>query len=476
MRGFGFAIGLPPEDVAHVGTGDPHPAVPATFSRGEKVRIAPASLDRCATRSGGSTNERPGADLDLASREAKPPDEGREGPERGGRGAPRPARPAGDGGLVRADRRPARAGPGARPRPDHRRGDAGLAPDEPPRPLDDPRLQPADLRGLRPPARPRGEARASVRRQARPVPPPLPRLPGRAPGDPGTVSDRIAAPRLRDRLSRLPPDEVACGRVPPGRPPEHPGARDRDGGRGRLRLRPDDPGGGPGAGEPAEGPGGGPERPAARPGHRPGREPQPARLRPRDLAQPGAPGPQGEPVRARPGPRLVDAPLAREHVHRPMAPRALGDRRPAARRDVPDAGRVPLLPRLRHRGVRRQHALLQRRLRARSRLLPLRRLRRESRRLPRRDPAQLRAGQAARPARLGARRHPRPVRPPQGRAADPARRPRLARGAPGPAVLRLPELFRRPRPLPPPRGRLPALRQGVRRRLLCRQPSRRCTS
>ena len=31
MRGFGFAIDLPPEDVAHVRAGDPHPAVPATL-------------------------------------------------------------------------------------------------------------------------------------------------------------------------------------------------------------------------------------------------------------------------------------------------------------------------------------------------------------------------------------------------------------------------------------------------------------
>ena len=36
MRGLGFAIGLA-EDDGHGGAGDPHPAVPATFSRGEKV-------------------------------------------------------------------------------------------------------------------------------------------------------------------------------------------------------------------------------------------------------------------------------------------------------------------------------------------------------------------------------------------------------------------------------------------------------
>ncbi len=34
--GLGFSIGLPTEVVAPVGDGDPHPAVPATFSRGEE--------------------------------------------------------------------------------------------------------------------------------------------------------------------------------------------------------------------------------------------------------------------------------------------------------------------------------------------------------------------------------------------------------------------------------------------------------
>jgi hypothetical protein len=148
--------------------------------------------------------------------------------------------------------------------------------------------------------------------------------------------------------------------------------------------------------------------------------------------------------------------------------RALGDRRPAARRDVSDAGRVPLLARLRHRGVRRQHALLQRRLRARSRLLALRRLRRESRHLP---VATLRSSE------LGKRlvRHASElagIPDPYGPRKD---APRIQRDAldwlaahPGRPVLRLPELLRRPRPLPPPRGRLPALREGSRRRLLCR--------
>jgi hypothetical protein len=38
MRGFGFDISHSPEDVAQTGAGDPHPAVPAGFSRGEKDR------------------------------------------------------------------------------------------------------------------------------------------------------------------------------------------------------------------------------------------------------------------------------------------------------------------------------------------------------------------------------------------------------------------------------------------------------
>ena len=43
MRGPGFDI-VPPEDVAHAGAGDPHPAVPATFSRGEKVKAPPSLM------------------------------------------------------------------------------------------------------------------------------------------------------------------------------------------------------------------------------------------------------------------------------------------------------------------------------------------------------------------------------------------------------------------------------------------------
>jgi len=47
MRDFdiGVEIDLTPEDTAHAQAADPHPAVPATLSRGEKVRGAPASFD-----------------------------------------------------------------------------------------------------------------------------------------------------------------------------------------------------------------------------------------------------------------------------------------------------------------------------------------------------------------------------------------------------------------------------------------------
>ena len=68
----------------------------------------------------------------------------------------------------------------------------------------------------------------------------------------------------------------------------------------------------------------------------------------------------------------LDAPLARQHDDRPLAPPALGPPPRAARRHVPDPRRVPRRPRLRHRRVRRQHHLLQRRDRPRPRLRPLR--------------------------------------------------------------------------------------------------------
>jgi len=44
MRVFGSAIDLSPDGMAHAGAGDPHPAVPAGFSRGEKVRSARTRL------------------------------------------------------------------------------------------------------------------------------------------------------------------------------------------------------------------------------------------------------------------------------------------------------------------------------------------------------------------------------------------------------------------------------------------------
>src|SRR5687768_13387272 len=54
MRGLRLRIGPPPEEAAHDGAGSPHPAVPATFSRGEKVKSAPRSRNggrQCVSKS-----------------------------------------------------------------------------------------------------------------------------------------------------------------------------------------------------------------------------------------------------------------------------------------------------------------------------------------------------------------------------------------------------------------------------------------
>ena len=59
---------------------------------------------------------------------------------------------------------------------------------------------------------------------------------------------------------------------------------------------------------------------------------------------------------------LVDPRLAREHVHRAMASRAVGRLADPARRDLADGGRVPAFAGVCHGGLHRQHDVLRRRL------------------------------------------------------------------------------------------------------------------
>ena len=71
---------------------------------------------------------------------------------------------------------------------------------------------------------------------------------------------------------------------------------------------------------------------------------------------------------------LVDPPLAREHVHRAMASRAVGRLADPARRGRADGGRVPACAGVCHGGLHRQHVVLRRRLGVGPRLHRLSRL------------------------------------------------------------------------------------------------------
>ena len=66
-------------------------------------------------------------------------------------------------------------------------------------------------------------------------------------------------------------------------------------------------------------------------------------------------GEAGHPLRRGARDRALDPRLAREPVHRPLAPRARRAMDDAAAREVPDAGRVPGVSWLCDRGFRRQY-------------------------------------------------------------------------------------------------------------------------
>ena len=89
-----------------------------------------------------------------------------------------------------------------------------------------------------------------------------------------------------------------------------------------------------------------PERAADRLGHGPGQEPEPPRLRPPDDAQPRAAGRPRGAVRACVRDVVLDPAVARQPVHRAVAPRAFGRLEDAARRHPSHARRTPRLPRL----------------------------------------------------------------------------------------------------------------------------------
>ena len=153
-----------------------------------------------------------------------------------------------------------------------------------------------------------------------------------------------------------------------------------------------------------------------------------------DEPESGPPGAPGRPLRAGAVDGALDAPVARQHVHRPLAARAVRRAEGPAGRPVPDPGRVAAPAGLRHRRLRRQHDVLQRRDGAGPRLRPLRG--------PHPDPLGPAARHGAGPtgprqgrrvrAGAGRRGRPRRLAPPgqrqgvQGRGHDQRRLPRLA--------------------------------------------------
>ena len=288
--------------------------------------------------------------------------------------------------------------------------------------LDDPRVEPADLREPGPPDRPRRPTPAEADLPARLLSARVRRIAGPAAPHPATLPARLYPPGLRGDVLGRPAVRSPRAGIPARRPPQPAGAPHRRGGADRPGLPPRGLGGAPGVGG---SPGGHPRQPQRaddRARHGPRRSPEPLRLSPRYVPQPDAPGRPGGPVRAGAIDGPLDAPLARQHVHRPMAPRAFRADRTPPRRDLSDAGRSPLPEGLRRRRLRRQHPQLQRLVRPRSGVRPLRGLLPEYRGLDDRNPLQL----LARPA-------PGQVRPGAGESSDssgegartpPARTPR----------------------------------------------------
>ena len=187
------------------------------------------------------------------------------------------------------------------------------------------------------------------------------------------------------------------------------------------------------------GPSGFAERPVHRAGHRPGRELEPPRLRASHVPFPRGPGAQGRLFRPGEVGGSLDAPFARHHVHGPVAARVVDPPGPPARRQLPDARRVPARPRIRHGGLRREHVLLQPMVRVGSRLRPLRGCRDR----PGRDRPDLGPGPCVvEETPPGRQRSADGLLRTQGRQEHQRRVPRVARPpAIGTPVLRLPELL-----------------------------------
>ena len=203
-------------------------------------------------------------------------------------------------------------------------------------------------------------------------------------------------------------------------------------------------------------------------GHRAGRPSEPLRLRPADVPGARAAGPVGHPLRRGAGGGPLDPPLAREPVHRPMAPRAERRLDDPARRHVPDPGRIP-----RARGAMRRRdsspiPSSAPTTPAWTAASPITRITSSNTSLPFRTAWLVDHAVRARGRRRPVRRAASSMSAPSGPSTSPGSRPtslavadgrmpasinlRLPRlvvaAAPARApVLRLPQLFRRPRPL-----------------------------
>ena len=285
-----------------------------------------------------------------------------------------PARPDGDSGPVGVVRDGCRAARGL----DRGRAQAVLrheptAEHEPPFRLADPPDRPADF-----------PDRRSDRSPGRDLPA-LGRLPRSRAGD--RCADPAASPPrghtagLRPCLAPRRPwpfgppgprPGAAWGRLRSRGPGQHPGPRpDAGGPRGRaLGGRPGQAGARARAADPCRGP----EHPPGRDGHRRRRSSRSLRLREADQPRARRAGRARQPVRRRATDFLLDPCLAREHVYRAVASRAVGWLADPARRRRADGRRIPPRPRVRHGGLRRKHVVLRRRLGTGPRLHRLSRL------------------------------------------------------------------------------------------------------
>ncbi len=225
----------------------------------------------------------------------------------------------------------------------------------------------------------------------------------------------------------------------------------------------------------------GPQRPADRPGYGPGRSPRPVRVRSRHDAEPGPARGAGRPVPPRPVDGAVDAPFARQPVHRPIGRTSCGPNSSAgSTRTYPTLAEVMRARGYSTGGFVANTVLLRPRVRPVARLRDVPGSSGQCRRDPPRIEPRLVPVAEPEPGSRGApvgdhRRRPRPDRtrlPSQVGLDRQSRVPRLARPGWRTSLLRLPELFRRPRSLHPARAAAPT----VRRRPDVRASNSRCSA